>query len=254
MSGFEKHGLKHTSASQINMYADAPCVWVAKYLFGRRLSFGLAARAGVLVEDAVVNVLADGMSAEDATERAVKEYGKQAAIGTTDAELKRGEAIPAMIELALEALAPYGEPEFDECAINGRKQKQIELVCNGDGWKLPIMGFLDFDYPKHGVTVDLKTTMRLPSSLSRSHARQGAIYKKSRGNHAMKFLYVTGSKSKILDIEDEAVILKEVKAILNRQEKMLRLDSDQIKDIVPVMSSSFYWTGDEALREEMYGI
>ena len=253
MNGFEKHGLDHTSASQINMYADAPCAWAAKYLFNGAFVFGSAARAGILVEDAVVNVVT-GSDAEKETEVAIAKYNKACGIMATKAEVNRGEAIKGMIEGALEELKPYGEPEFDGDLIKGRKQKSIKINCKGDGWELPVIGYLDFHFPKEGLIVDLKTTMRMPSVMSAEHLRQGSIYKGASGNQAVKFLYVTGKKTKWFDIEDEKPVLAEIKSILNRQEKMLRLEKDVIKEIMPVNASSYYWTDSEILRQDLYGI
>lgn len=253
MNGFQKHNLDHTSASSINMYAAAPCAWVAKYLYGKKFSFGLAAKAGVLVEAAVVNVLANGWDAQKATADAVAQYNKASAFGASDADTKRGAAIPGMIENALAELAQYGEPEFDT-DLMGKKQKKIELLCKGDGWELPVIGFLDFHYPQHGLIVDLKTTMAAPSTMSAEHTRQGAIYRQAMGNQAVSFLYVTGKKAVWHDVPEPAPILAEVKTILNRQERLLRMEADDIRAFVPVVAGSYYWSGDEALRKEMYGI
>lgn len=255
MNGFFKHGIGHSSPSQINKYAAAPCAWAAQYLFGYKFTFSLAARAGVLAEEAVQNVLLSGWTAEAATQAAVSEYAKASAFSCTDAEAKRGEGIPGMIEGALAALAPYGTPEAGtDLTPSGAKQKKIELICNGGDWSLPITGFLDFWYPAHGLVVDLKTTMRMPSSMSDEHTRQGAIYKAAMGNHAVKFLYCTPKKSDVFEIGDVSPVLAEIKTILIRQERLLRLDADEIKALVPVISSSFYWGGDEAIRKELYGI
>lgn len=253
-SGFEKHNIDHSSPSSINMWSNAPCAWAAKYLYGRKFKFGLAPKAGILVEDAVVKVLTGVLSEQDAIDQACGEYNKSAAIGASNADIKRGEAIAGMIQSAVEELKQYGEPEFDGDLVNGAKQKKIELICNGDGWRLPVIGYIDLHYPKHGLIVDLKTTMRCPSFMSDEHTRQGCIYRSAMGNQAVKFLYVTGKKTAWFDIEDPAPVLAEVKAILNRQEKMLRLDSEQIKNIIPVNAGSFYWSDDQEIRKELYGV
>jgi hypothetical protein len=44
--GFIKHNIDHLSASSINLYANAPDVWVVSYLFGRRTPMGPAAWRG----------------------------------------------------------------------------------------------------------------------------------------------------------------------------------------------------------------
>lgn len=254
MNGFTLHNIDHTSASSLNMYANAPCAWVAKYLFQKKFSFSLAAKAGVIVESAVVNVIARGWTEEDAIAAAVGEYNKASAFKASDADIKRGEAIPGMISRAVAELKNFGDPEFDD-GLLGKKQKKIELLCKGDGWELPVIGYLDFHYPKHGLIIDLKTTMRLPSEMSDEHMRQGAIYRAAMGNAAVKFLYVSGKSFKWHEVSDHVAILKECKAILNRQERFLRLgDAELLRSVVPVNAGSFYWTGDEILRQEIYEI
>jgi len=49
-NGFEKHNIDHSSPSSINMWSNAPCAWAAKYLYGRKFKYGLAPKAGILVE------------------------------------------------------------------------------------------------------------------------------------------------------------------------------------------------------------
>jgi hypothetical protein len=263
MSGFDNYGIDHTSASSINMWATAPCAWVAKYLHGRKFNFSHAARAGVLAEEAVTSVLALGLSAEDAIKKAQGEYAKATALGCSDADTKRGEAIKGMIEMALAELEQYGTPEFNENPITategklniGQRQKKVSINCKGTGWELPVIGYLDYYYPKHGLIVDLKTTMRLPSEMSDEHLRQGAIYRQASGNMNVKFLYVTGKGCKWHETPEPLPILHEIKAILNRQEAFLRAGPlDFLTSIVPVNQSSWFWSDDSSLRKELYGI
>ena len=254
MNGFEKHKLNHTSASQINMYANCAGAWCAKYLFGAKFTFGNAARAGVLVEDAIVNILARDMPIEDAISRAKGDYNKSIAIGAKPSDIKRGEAIEGMIRNAIEELKPLGKPDFAINKVTGIiSQIAIELNCNGDGWRLPIIGYVDFIYPDLNLIVDLKTTMKMPSEMSVEHYRQGAIYKKATG-FDVRFLYVTGKKTAWHDIGEIDHTLSEIKSILNRQEKMLRLDSVDIKEFVPVNKGSYYWSDDFEVAKELYGI
>lgn len=251
MNGFTKHNLKHSSASQINKWAEAPDAWMADYLFGHKGTFGLPARAGIAVEDAVVAVIAKGQSVGEATQEAVARINKEFALKPlSPAEEKRKAGMGEMIELACGALLEYGEPEFEE----GFQQKKIELLCKGDGWELPIIGYIDFHYPKHGLIFDLKTTMKMPSKMSVAHKRQAAIYEKSMGNHAVKFLYVTPKKLSFLENDDIAGTLNEIKGILNRQERFLSLgDKEMLAGIVPVSYDTFYWNGLENVRDELYG-
>ena len=54
---------------------------------------------------------------------------------------------------------------------------------------------------------------------------------------------------------DPDELMAEIKLHLTRQERFLRLgDKDLLRDIVPVSPDSFYWRGDEAVRQRLYGI
>lgn len=252
MNGFETHGIKHSSPSAINMYADAPCAWVARYLFDKKLHFGVAAQIGVLTEKVVENVLC-GAGFQESLDMAHKTFLKDNALNTSEHDRERINDIEPMAMNALEFLKPYGEPEY-RVGVRGREQQSISMTCKGDGWDLPIIGYLDFVYPKEGLVIDLKTTLRIPSEMSVSHKRQGAIYSKAKGNMACKMLYVSPKKYVVHDVDDVAGTLKEVKTILNRQEKFLRLDKETIRDIVPVHAESFYWGKDFKIRQELYGV
>lgn len=248
MKGFNRHNIDHTSPSSINMYCDDPAAWVAKYLLNCKFSFSPAARAGVIAEEAVVNVLGRGWTQEEATKDAIEQFSRATVFDKSDKTLARGEAITGMIDLALKELSQYGEPEFD----NG-KQKKIEINCRVDDWTIPVIGFLDFVFPKHGLIVDMKTTQRMPSEMSSSHLRQRAIYKAANGNYAVKFLYVTGKKSAVFEPEDIGDTLKEIKSILRRQNAFLNVgDCQLLQSIVPVFDS-YYWSDDMQVRRELYG-
>jgi len=255
MNGFTQHNITHSSPSSINMYASAPCAWVAKYILGRSFKFSNAAKAGTLAEEAVVNVLAHGWTEEKAIAEAVGEYNKACAFGASDADRKRGEAIPGMVTQAVAELKQYGEPDLNCDLIYGKRQHKAEMICKGDGWELPVTGYLDFYYPKHGLVVDLKTTMRLPSKMSDEHKRQGGFYRGAMGNATVRFLYVTGKDHVWHEVEEPAPILSEFKSILRRQEAFLRLgDAELLKSVVPVVANSFYWSDDSDLRKELYNV
>lgn len=249
-NGFEKHGIKHMSPSSLNMWAECPGAWVAKYLYGHQFKFGVALQIGILVEKVVANALLERMTLDDAIKEAEGVFNKQNALNTNEKDRARVADIRSMSEIAYAELKPYGKPDFD-----GEEQHKIELMCKGDGWELPVIGFLDFKFPEHGVCIDLKTTLRIPSTMSDSHRRQQAIYKRALGNYGVKFLYVSPKKASLLDNEDDAASLVQVKAILNRQERFLRMgDAETIKSIVPCNAGSFYWNGCESDRMNFYGI
>lgn len=254
MNGFEKHGIRHTSATSINKWIEAPCAWIAQYLYGRKSPFGAAAAAGTFTEQAITDIILNGMEAQEAITKAIGDWNTRFPLCFDESAIKRRDAIPSMVENALAELSHYGTPErAPEGNWNG--QHEININCNGDGWVLPIKGYLDFWFPHHGLIVDLKTTFRMPSELSASHKRQAGIYSAAMGNQAVKFLYVTPKKAGWLDAVDIQETLAEIKGVLNRQEKFLQLgDKELLKSIVPVNLDTFYWSDDLATRKELYGI
>jgi hypothetical protein len=70
----------------------------------------------------------------------------------------------------------------------------------------------------------------------------------------VKFLYVTPKKYSLLEVDDIKPVLENVKAIAARMNNFLALDVDTIKEIVPVNAASFYWSGDENILKELYGL
>jgi hypothetical protein len=250
--GFQKHGIDHLSASSINLYANAPDVWVVSYLFGRRTPMGPAPWRGICVEDAVVQILM-GDSETAAIDKALEKFDKRFPIGDekTSAERRR---IQPMAQLAIEELVEFGKPEFPE--DEEHPQEKISITAKGEeGWSIPVIGYLDLVYPQHGVVIDLKTTGRIPSTMSAEHQLQRAIYAKAKGNMAVRFLYVSEKKTSMLEDGDPTELLAQAKVQISRMEAFLRhCDKDTARAIVPVQPSSFYWQGAEDLRKEFYGI
>lgn len=250
MNGWQIHDIKHMSPSALNMWAECPGAWLAKYRFGHNFKFGVAPQIGVLVEKVVANALLERMTLDAAIDEAEKHFNKTNALGVSEKDRERVADIRAMAEIAYGELKQYGKPDF-----NGDEQHKIELTCKGDGWELPVIGYLDFLYPDLGLCIDLKTTLRIPSTMSDSHRRQQAIYSKAKGNIGVKFLYVSPKKASLLENADEGESLRQVKAILNRQEKFLKLgNAEELKEFVPVNASAFYWNGEETTRFKFFGI
>ena len=255
MNGFEKHGIKHLSASSINLWTNAPDVWVASYLFKKRTPMGAAAMRGICTEEAVANTLTGKLHKAGALDQALEKFDSMFFMADEKITKERAMIEPCM-ELTLQELEHYGKPEFPE---DGQTKISITATDrNDDGeviWSVPVIGYLDFVFPDHGVVIDLKTTGRIPSKMSPEHQLQRAIYQKARGNQVVKFLYVSSKKTNMLEDGDPTEILGKAKKQIARLEKFLRAGSaEDIREVIPVNPNSFYWNGAEDLREEMYGI
>ena len=250
MNGFEMHGLEHSSISQINKWIGCPSAWVSHYLFDNRGGSSPAMWRGIFTEQAVSDTITNKLPMAEAIAQALTDYDAKFDFGDDKIEKERGNIKP-MTELAVEALEPYGVPEFPEDG----SQHRVSMTAKGKGWSIEFMGYIDFKFPEHGLIVDLKTTMKMPSTMAIGHQRQRAFYQKANGNMAVKFLYVTPKKVDMKEDGDADELMAEIKAQLTRQEAFLRLgDKELLKSIVPVDPDSFYWRGDEKIRLELFGV
>ena len=118
---------------------------------------------------------------------------------------------------------------------------------------VPVIGFIDWRFDDHGLIVDLKTSERLPSAISLSHARQGAIYARAHGNYGMRFAYVKPTAGKK---DGRAVVVYELeRAEIDRQiaalreialrlERFLALSNDarELCGLIVPDYERFHWT------------
>ncbi|WP_179287772.1 hypothetical protein, partial [Enterococcus faecalis] len=146
------------------------------------------------------------------------------------------------VEVAIAELRQYGVPEKPE---DGRQHKiQIELP----GIPIPIIGFLDFVWPQHGIIFDLKTTARIPSEMSDAHCLQGGIYAAAKSNHEVRFGYVSAKKIAVYVLPDPAAAIQRATRTAKAIERFLSLsdDSDALTRCFEPDMSSFYWAGESA--------
>ena len=67
MNGFERHGITHSSASQLNKWNACQGAWVAHYLFKQRVgSVSAAMYRGICSEEGVKSVITKECSVEQA--------------------------------------------------------------------------------------------------------------------------------------------------------------------------------------------
>lgn len=249
LNGFEKHGIDHLSASSINLWKNAPDVWVARYLFNKSTPFGPAAFRGICTEDGVAACLTGQASEDEAIALALAKFDKKYLIAD-EKSTKEREVIAPMVRNAVEALKEYGKPEFIEGA-----QRKITITAAGDNYRIPVIGYLDFVFPENGLVIDLKTTNRIASKMSAEHQLQRAIYQKAMGNFGVKFLYASKSKTLMLEDGDANEILAKAKKTIARLEKFLSVcDKETARAIVPVNPDTFYWSDADDLLEEMYDV
>ena len=273
MNPFQHHGVMHLSPSAVNMFTGSPSAWIAKALFGHKFSMGASAWRGIATEDglnAYIFEQADPKAAHDIT---LAKFDKlKGTINLNDAVEKERtrlyrylmNSIDAMIEL--ETDFGVGQPQLPPTNTTFNGQWEVGLPCRyGDQTheKIDVIGYLDFLYAndanKHTI-VDLKTTARIPSDWSTSHAMQASFYKRAHGNNPDVYFVYASPKEEgkpnayhILKLDDETYqrSLKRFKDSIVRMSNFLKLSENPFDLVagVPHDEESFYWDGEPALND-----
>jgi len=238
MTPFDRHNISHLSASSLNLFVAQPSLWMASYLLKRRTGVGPAAHRGTAIECGVEAGLFDPhMPVAEAQKLAEAKFHTLTRFSADARIEKERELVAPSVEVALAELRQYGVPEKPE---NGRQHKiEVEL---GEGLP-PAWGFLDFKFQDHGITVDLKTSSRVPSEISVPHSRQGAIYWKHLGNHQIRFAYASGKRMAVYALEEPAIHFAECVKIARAIERLLSLsdDGEKLTRALYPDATSFYW-------------
>ena len=245
-SGFEPH----LSASKIALYKNDVPSFICRYGLGLRQEPTPAMVRGTVCERALVKVLTESHTLDEAIKEAWSEFnGRVRDYKESDEHMKQLEAIDGIINQGYEALKDYGKPYFEE----GQQEKiEFDLECGKYDWTAPMIGYLDLVYPDQGLGIDLKTTLRCPSVMSWSHALQWAIYKTAKSNYEVKFLYTTPKKSAFLEYDGTATaVIDEAKELINKMNFFcFTLSPSQAKQCIPT-GDNFYWNNNKL--KEIYG-
>lgn len=257
MNGFDNHQIAHLSPSSLNLWAAEPALWVMERLLNKRAPVGCAAHRGTAVEHGVwLGLFAkatseQGMAVEQCQKEALAEYDRLTALSGDPNRAKEREAVPGCVEQALIELLPYGVPTMPP---DSKRQFMVSVTL--PDVPVPVIGYQDFRYDQHNMVVDLKTQLRLSSSISPAHARQGAIYVYGT-NGEMRFTYATPKKAATYRLEDVPQHIEALRQIAIRLGRFLALSRDphELAGIVCPNYESFYWndTRARAHGREVYG-
>lgn len=227
--------LPHYSPSSLNLFCASPSMFVLEKVLGVRQPVGSPAHRGTAVE---AGVTAGLMEPEKPLPECIKiaeqKYDQITALSSDARRAEYRETIGGMVTSALEELRPYGVPS----------QTQGKIEWRPEGLNAPILGYFDFHWGDHNITVDLKTTEKLPSAVKVPHARQVALYVTSNNADA-RAAYVTPKKRatyRIDNINDHRFALHQIAL---RCERFLSLSDDPefFVGITAPDFESFYWGG-----------
>lgn len=242
MSACERHGLKHLSASTLNLFQNAPGLFILEKLMGRRQPVGCAAHRGNAAELGIITGLNNAdATLEECQEAAVKEFDRLTSLSGDPNREKERKAVPLIVAQGLTELRPYGKPSH----------YQQEVVWEHPDLPLPMRGFIDLRWEDQGILTDIKTTMRVPSEISGSHARQVSSYGFAiSDNLDLRVSYISDKRAVTYSVENSKQHLEAMIKIANALEKFLSISDDprDLAQYVAVDFSSFYWS-DPAARQ-----
>lgn len=252
MNAFEKHGIDHLSASSVNLFIAQPALWACSYLMKRRPPVGPAAHRGTAIECGVEAGLFDPeLPVEECQKIAAARFHSLTRLSADERVEKERAVIEPSVAVALAELRQYGVPDKPE---EGRQHKISYMI---EGVPVPVWGFLDFEWPQHGIIVDLKSTARVPSEISAPHGRQGAIYTGPGSNTQVRFAYVSAKKITVYALDNIAAHLRSFVSAAQAIERMLSLsdDGEKLTRCFAPDLTSFYWSDQSAHRiaREIWG-
>ena len=245
--GLALHGIPHLSPSSINAYVAQPAAWVMERLLQRRAPVGSAAHRGTAAEAGIVMGLLDPAAAiPDCVAHAMSAFDQLAALSSDPTVAKERDGIPGMVATAIPELRQYGIP-----------QTQLRVERQIPGMPLPLLGYLDLHWPEHGLTLDIKTTHRIPSKISTNHARQVGLYVHGT-NHQARVAYCSPKRIAVYALVDAVRPVEEAVTIAQRMDRFLAISPDPkvlAALLVPDADHYFYANPIAAAhRREVYGL
>lgn len=247
MNAFKQHGIHRLSYSSVDMFRTDPAAWLLRYPLKVRGSTNANMARGNAVEHALEWYLTDEFgvaSVEGAIDVAKEEFNKETVLVVDKEDREKAtEQLEGFVRNAIEAFSQFGKPIATQTAL------ELDI-----GIGVPVVGYDDFEFagsPK--LSVDLKTTTRLPSQMTENHKRQGALYQAMRPEHKIMFCYVTPKKHAVYELNavEAKELLEDFKVAAKKMETLLSLtgDSKELASIFAPSYSSFYWN-DPMMRSE----
>jgi hypothetical protein len=226
---------KRHSPSSLNLFAASPAMFCLEKILGLRQPVGSPAHRGTAVEDGITfGLLNPAADIKDCVDVALKKYDTISALSGDKRREDHRATIADMVKAGLEELRPYGVPS----------QCQGFIEWKPEGLRYPIVGYFDYHWADHNITVDLKTTEKLPSSVKVPHARQVALYVTSNNADA-RIAYVTPKKRATYQVDNIDAHRRALHQMALRCEAFLALSDDPkffLGITVPDLES-FYWGG-----------
>lgn len=192
MNAFARHGIKHLSASSLNLWRGSPGLWALRYLANVKDDGNAAMWRGTAVEGGFHSILR-GFDLPAATDLALQNFDANSHGEITDEIDAERNLIPPM----LKGLAAFTAAKPFPPLIG----TQLKIEHWYDDIPIPVIGYADFVF-EDGLIVDLKSTKACPSQPRPDHARQVSLYMAAREAPGA-LLYCTHAKQGFYRLDED---------------------------------------------------
>ncbi|MBK8246157.1 MAG: PD-(D/E)XK nuclease family protein [Gemmatimonadetes bacterium] len=241
-TAFDRHGIRHLSASALNLWKSDPALYAGKYLLRWSEDAGPNAWLGSAVEAGLTAWLykRDIATAKEAADR--EWLNRSQGDVSDDVEAVKARILP-MLGMAIDATRGVNDTPTSS---------QARVECWLDDIPVPVIGFTDLEWPDS--IVDLKTTKAMPSSPRPDHVAQMAVYWLARGREkSCSLLYVTDKKHAVyrLEPEDMERALDDLRSTARTLERFLSRvrDGHDAIALLPADTTGYRWS--DNLRERL---
>lgn len=222
--------INHLSPSSLALFKNQPALWCLKYLHGVKDEGGSPAMYRGIAVEAGVDHAAYGRPEAEAEKAALDNYALNTGGEITDEIEKERKNIAPILKVASAAIVAHGIPTA----------RQVKVEARLDGVPIPVIGYVDYIY--EDKLIDLKTTLRMPSSPRADHAAQVAFYALATGKRPI-LLYASPREAKEYAVNSHADAL----ADLTRSARALCHALSSFASILDMSRAyapdfdSFYW-------------
>lgn len=230
--GLALHKIAHLSPSSINLWAASPSTWVMERLLKARAPVGCAAHRGAAAEAGIVAGLQDFSATVEACQAiGLREFDRLTALSSDPRREKERDGVPGIIARGIAELRQYGPPS----GYQGKVEHMLP------GVPVPVLGYWDVRWDQHGVTLDIKSQLRLASEISTPHARQVSLYIHGT-NHEGRVAYITPAKVGVYVLTNPTDHIAAMVNVAQRMDRFLAISADpaELASLLVPDLESFY--------------
>lgn len=239
---FAWHGIEYLSPTGLNSLRDDFAYGLLRIIPKLKVTepTGPAAPRGTALDKALTFAAYNPHAPDDViTAHAYKVFGEELTKNEIDPAnekaQKEGKALADYLAVALPEVRRWGPPEAD--------QGKVELKA--EGIEVPLIGYYDLRYPDRQR--ELKTTTRMPSSISWRHARQTSVYDAALRREVW-VSYITPKAIQSYRLENAAEALRDVAGQLQALRRFLAVTRDTYELLGLVSPNYEAWCWSDASR------